>query len=86
MMKYALITEPITAAQSVARCTFFGSRPQPKIHRPRNVDSRKKASSASNASSEPNTSPTNREYALQARPNWNSWTRPVATPRTKLIR
>jgi hypothetical protein len=86
MMKYAETMEPITAAQSAARCTFFGIRPQPKIHRPRNVDSRKNASSASIASSEPKTSPTNREYSLQASPNWNSCTSPVATPRTKLIR
>ena len=86
MMKYALTIEPSTAAHSAARCSFFGIRPQPKIHRPRNVDSRKNASSASIASSEPNTSPTNRAYALQARPNWNSWTSPVATPSTKLTR
>jgi hypothetical protein len=86
MMKYALTIEPITAAHSAARWSFFGIRPQPKIHRPRNVDSRKKASSASRASSEPNTSPTKRLYSLHARPNWNSCTRPVATPSTKLIR
>ena len=34
----------------------------------------------------PKTSPTKREYSLQAMPNWNSWTRPVATPMMKLIR
>src|SRR5919107_1620294 len=86
MMKYALTIEPTTAAHRLARGSFFGVPPQPKIHRPRKVDSRKKASSASRASSEPKTSPTKREYSLQARPNWNSWTSPVATPSTKLIR
>lgn len=50
------------------------------------VDSRKKASRPSSASGAPNTSPTNREYSLQAIPNWNSWTRPVATPKMKLMR
>src|SRR3712207_6853928 len=56
MMKYALTIEPTTAAHSAARCSFLGMRPQPKIHRPRKVDSRKNASSASSASSEPKTS------------------------------
>ena len=61
MMMYALIHEPMTAAHSAPRCSFLGIRPQPKIHTPRKVDSRKKATRASIASSEPNTSPTNRE-------------------------
>ena len=64
----------------------MGSWSQPKIHRPRNVDSRKNASSASMASGAPNTSPTNREYSLQFMPNWNSCTMPVTTPIAKLIR
>ena len=34
----------------------------------------------------PNTSPTKRLYSLQAMPNWNSCTMPVATPIMKLIR
>ena len=38
------------------------------------------------ASGAPNTSPTKRLYSLQAMPNWNSCTIPVATPMMKLIR
>ncbi len=45
----------------VAACSFSGRRPHPKIHRPRNTDSRKNASSASMASGAPKMSPTNRE-------------------------
>ena len=63
-----------------------GSFFQPKIHRPRKVDSTKKASRASMASGAPKTSPTKRLYSLQAMPNWNSCTMPVATPMMKLIR
>ena len=60
-MKYADRMVPSAAIQIVARCTFLGSRSQPKIHRPRKVDSRKKASSPSMASGAPKMSPTNRE-------------------------
>ena len=60
MMKYALSTEAPAAMARVRRWRRFGSRRQPKIQRPRNVDSTKKASSASIASGAPNTSPTNR--------------------------
>ena len=59
---------------------------QPKIHRPRNVDSRKNAASPSIASGAPKMSPTYSEYADQFIPNWNSWTMPVTTPSAKLIR
>ena len=38
------------------------------------------------ASGAPKTSPTKRLYSLQAMPNWNSCTMPVATPMMKLIR
>ena len=85
-MKYADSHVPIAAAQIVARWIFGFSRPQPKIHSPRNVDSRKNATSASIASGAPNTSPTKREYWLQFMPNWNSCTMPVTTPMAKLIR
>ena len=78
--------EPIATSQIEARCAFFGSLSQPKIHRPRKVDSRKKARSASIASGAPKTSPTKREYSDQFIPNWNSWTIPVATPIAKLMR
>ncbi len=78
--------EPMAAAQMQARCARFGSRSQPKIHRPRNVDSMKNASSASMASGAPKTSPTKTEYSLQFIPNWNSCTMPVTTPMAKLIR
>ncbi len=60
-MKYALAMVARLNAQAQARWTFFGSLSQPKIHRPRNVDSTKKATSPSIASGAPNTSPTNRE-------------------------
>ncbi len=69
-----------------SRCSFFGSRSQPKIHMPMKVDSRKKASSAFSASGAPKMSPTKREYSDQFMPNWNSCTMPVTTPAAKLIR
>lgn len=86
MMKNAEIHDAMTAHQSAARCRPLRTRPQPKIHTPRKVDSTKKASRPSIASGAPNTSPTKREYSLQAMPNWNSCTSPVATPTMKLIR
>ncbi len=43
-----------------AACSLSGRRPQPKIHSPRKVDSRKKASRASIASGAPKMSPTKR--------------------------
>ena len=70
----------------MARCRRLGRRSQPKIHRPRKVDSRKKASRPSIASGAPKTSPTKREYSDQFMPNWNSCTMPVTTPMAKLIR
>ena len=60
-MKYADSCVPSTTIQMQPRCTSFGSRSQPKIHNPMNVDSRKNASSPSSASGAPNTSPTKRE-------------------------
>ncbi len=86
MMKNAEAFTPIATSQIVARWSSFGSRVQPKIHRPRNVDSRKNATRPSRARGAPKTSPTNREYSLQFIPNWNSWTMPVATPSAKLMR
>ncbi len=86
MMKYADALTPIATSQMVARWTSLGSLPQPKIQSPRNVDSRKNATSPSRARGAPNTSPTKREYSLQFMPNWNSCTMPVATPSAKLIR
>ena len=59
-MKYADRTVPVAAIQIVDRWTRFERRPHPKIHRPRNVDSRKKASRPSMASGAPKMSPTNR--------------------------
>ena len=69
-----------------AKCTSRGRRVHPKIHSPRNVDSKKNATRPSIARGAPKTSPTKREYSLQFMPNWNSCTMPVATPRAKLIR
>ena len=51
---YAVSATP----QSSARCTPRRSRCQPKIHMPRNVDSRKNATSVSMASGAPKTLPT----------------------------
>ena len=77
---------PIAASQIMARWTGGLRRSQPKIHRPRNVDSRKKATRASSASGAPKMSPTKRLYSDQFMPNWNSCTMPVTTPMAKLIR
>ena len=43
----------------------------------------KKAARPSSASGAPKMSPTKREYSDQFRPNWNSWTIPVAIPMPK---
>ena len=60
-MKYADSQVPATAIHSVARCRRGESLSHPKIHSPRNVDSRKKAARPSIASGAPNTLPTNFE-------------------------
>src|SRR5690625_3392644 len=83
MMKYADKVEPSATAQIVARWTRSDILPQPKIHSPRNTDSRKKAARPSRARGAPNTSPTYRAYSDQFKPNWNSWTMPVAMPMPK---
>ena len=59
-MKYADSTVPTAAIQMVARWIHRGRRSQPKIHRPRKVDSRKNASRPSMASGAPKMSPTKR--------------------------
>ena len=86
MMKKAEAFTAKATTQMQARCTSRGKRVQPKIHNPMKVDSKKNATRPSNASGAPKTSPTKREYSLQFIPNWNSCTRPVATPSAKLIR
>lgn len=58
MMNSADSALPAATAQIVARWTRLDSLSQPKIHRPRKVDSRKKAARPSMASGAPNTSPT----------------------------
>ena len=60
-MKYAENSVPTCTSQMHAACSFAGSRSQPKIQSPRNVDSRKNASSPSIASGAPKMSPTKRE-------------------------
>ena len=60
-MKYAEIIVPNAANQIVARCNRADSRSHPKIHSPRNVDSRKNDSNPSIANGAPKMSPTNRE-------------------------
>ncbi len=69
MMKYAEALTAIATIQMHARCTSRGSRLQPKIHSPMNVDSKKNAIRPSNASGAPKMSPTKREYSLQFMPN-----------------
>ncbi len=86
MMKYADALTPKATIQMHSRWMRLLNRPQPKTHRPMNVDSAKKATRPSNASGAPKTSATNLLYSLQFMPNWNSCTMPVATPRAKLIR
>ena len=61
MMKNADSQVPSANSQTVARWTRCESRSQPKIQRPRNVDSSMNAASPSIASGAPNTSPTNSE-------------------------
>ncbi len=61
MMKKADSPVPMRDSQIVARWTRFESRSQPKIQRPRNVDSSMNAARPSIASGAPNTSPTNFE-------------------------
>src|SRR5512132_1787158 len=84
-MKYADSQVPIATSQIVARWTRLDRRSQPKIQSPRKVDSRKNAASPSIASGAPKTFPTYFAYTAQFMPNWNSCTRPVATPIAKLI-
>ena len=57
-MKYADSTVPNAVSQIVARCTRGDSLPQPNIHSPMKVDSRKNAASPSIASGAPKMSPT----------------------------
>ena len=85
-MKYPDAQLPATAIQIVARWTRGESRFQPKIQSPRKVASSMNAARPSIASGAPKTLPTNFEYTDQFIPNWNSCTRPVATPIAKLIR
>ena len=61
MMKNADAHEASATTQIVARWMRRESRSQPKIHRPRNVDSTMNAASPSIASGAPKTSPTNSE-------------------------
>ncbi len=61
MMNAAESIAPTATIQIVNRCTRGDSRPQPKSHSPRNVDSRKNAANPSMASGAPKTSPTKRE-------------------------
>ena len=61
MMNQAESAEPIETSQIVTRCTRGDNRPLPKIQRPMNVDSRKKAARPSIARGAPKMSPTKRE-------------------------
>lgn len=79
------MTATVTVQMGV-RWAQAGARPQPKIHTPRKMDSKKKAASPSNARGAPKTSPTKLAYSGQFMPNWNSCMMPVTTPIAKLIR
>jgi hypothetical protein len=61
MMNAADRTVPRATSQMHSRCTRRDSLSQPNSHRPRKVDSRKKAASPSMASGAPKMSPTSRE-------------------------
>ena len=61
MMNAADSIDAPATSQMQARCTFFDSRSQPKIHSPRKVDSRKNAAKPSMASGPPKMLPTSRE-------------------------
>jgi len=78
--------DPRATSQISAACSFLGSLSQLKTQTPMKVDSMKKASNASMASGTPKMSPMKREYSDQFIPNWNSCTKPVATPMAKLMR
>ena len=69
MMNHADSALPNETSQIVARCSRGEIRPLPKIQRPMNVDSRKKAARPSIASGAPKMSPTKREYCDQFIPN-----------------
>src|SRR5271165_4917664 len=85
MMNAADSMEAPATSQMHAKCRPLESRSQPNIQIPRNVDSKKKASSPSIASGPPKMLPTKREYADQFIPNSNSCTSPVTTPTATLI-
>ena len=61
MMNAADSIDAAATSQMQARCTFLDRRSQPKIHRPRKVDSTKKATRPSMASGPPKMLPTKRE-------------------------
>src|SRR5271157_2801224 len=84
-IQYAEKLEAAKTNQMQVAWTFGESFFQPNIHRPMNVDSRKKATVASIARREPKMSPTYLEYRDQLVPNWNSSVIPVTTPRAKLM-
>ena len=60
MMNAADSTVPSATSQMASRCTRRDSLSQPKIHRPRKVDSRKNAARPSIASGAPKMLPTSR--------------------------
>ena len=77
-----LPTQTITVEK---KCAFLPTLFQPHRDIARNVDSIKKANTASIASGLPNTSPTKVEYIGQLVPNWNTITIPVTTPTANII-
>ena len=61
MMNIAESIDAAATSQMHVRCSFFDRRSQPKIHRPRNVDSKKNATRPSIARGPPKIFPTKRE-------------------------
>src|SRR5690606_31113786 len=76
--------EPVKTMMVEKKCMRGETRSQPKTSTARNPLSRKNAKMPSEASADPKTSPTKREYTAQLVPNSNSITKPVATPTAKL--
>ena len=86
MIQSAERLPPMATSHIVTQWSFGDNLSQPKIQMPRNVDSRKKAESASKASGAPKMSPMKRAYSDQFMPKWSSCTMPVTTPMAKLMR
>src|SRR5262245_24255793 len=77
------INVPPATAMAESVCSHGGTRFQPNSITPRNVASRKKATSTSKPIIGPMTFPTAAENRLQLMPNWYESTMPDTTPMAK---